>query len=442
MHPQPSAACGVVNHVCMCSNHRVTVYCCHLEVMQAVWSIVMQSSLPPSLPFPFFHSSSLRIMNFEVSTTDTFGIKPLNSPEKSASGNDLPALVFISAVDPTIPVSSNKGYANTMPSRQKVQRTEILPTSFEEPSNSKESLLSAELKASKSTGAINRVLTSQPLREIQLQELTKQKANTECLLSPVCIALKTTESQSGAQINASSGPSDGYVLMEAIGKPLEKQVVSSSTAATVAGAGGYPEHAGVRVETKQSEKLTSESLYDIPKPTKQMKEEKVSRGISCESRTITDTSHYDVPRQLLQNKAATLNQGSAKNVAEQPPPTPASSLKEHGSISKCEGIYDVPRSLKEDRSEHEASKTLKSAIQPANSSGIEGRTGLALSANTDDKDPATGEEPTSSDALVTGKPILLPKPSLLMPKTEVEKEKPKPLPRSRKTVMSTSPLTK
>ena len=276
-------------------------------------------------------------MNFEVNTTNTFGILAPPNALDDARPDDQPALVFINAVDPTIPISSNK--SQTLPSRQKVvQRTEVTQESFKPPQNV---FNSGDILKCQSTGSIDKLaVVSQPLTEsLQLPVLTKQKANNHSLHSPVYDVPKTSETQSAGPKHTEN---DDYMFMQLIGKP-EKQPVSSSLAATSQhdGPGCFP----VGVNDKDR-KAPEEGLYDVPKS---MRKEQKSSLPDIEISTVLleapppDASHYDVPRRLLLQNRAVYKESGLDSTSMADNSLSSNDIK--GPVSKPEGIYDVPRSV-------------------------------------------------------------------------------------------------
>ena len=281
---------------------------------------------------------SCRIINYEATTfTNTFGIfsnptSPTNTSAKSQGKppedeGSLPALIFLSAVDPSIPVISN-----TLPTR-KIKKMESIITSSEAPEmrcNSEDSL-----KPSKSTGAINKdsaedLLTSQSLgKMLQLSDLTKQKVNEK--QNFVYDASKLTEnSTNSADTGHKVQGNDGYVFMEPIDRSTRAEVHSQEFSIT----------------TFQNSKPTT-------KVNSSTRAEKSSFEAESSFSVSVDTSHYDVPRKLL--KAQTSSGAVQKPDDVQTPKAPEKMsimtgvpLKvgtESKIVSKPEGIYDVPRSI-------------------------------------------------------------------------------------------------
>lgn len=297
----------------------------------------------------------LRIINFGV-TTDTFtsltSPTALTFPEDAVSeeDKDRPALVFINAVDPNIPiVSNNTDYSNTMPTRQKTQRVDLFQASFDTSSNTEDIPFKMEIKASKSTGVIN---NPQPLVEnLQLKAIGKQKANTSCLPSPVYDAPKITETSTKvADIKPKVKENDGYVFMEPTGKLSDKQFSSKFPQS--------PHDSKTGLISKQPSEGQTESA--LPQGISE-----VSSGYPA-----VDTSHYDVPRKLLlEMRGASLQQESAMQPRLSPrPQQDQSSLKDQSKakavvppkmtqkpphhlqggkkVSTTESsIYDVPRTF-------------------------------------------------------------------------------------------------
>lgn len=431
----------------------------------------------------------LSIINFGV-TADTFGVlstpsSPIGTSKATAPEDeeDLPALVFISAVDPSIPITSNKqDYSKTLPSRQKLPRADLLQTSFEAPENapnSDESLFKTDLKASKSTGAINKVLSSQPLREnLRLGDTTKQKANSRCLQLPVYDAPTTTETfQSDPHSKPRGKKSDGYVFMEPIGRSVAKQPSLMGDPITCASLVNT-------ADMEYNRDKEAEGFYNIPKPFKLVKgagsggqhlltEKEADSGIPAVS--SVDTSHYDVPRKLLQERAASMKQESKVVLKEQgilkssspPKPPRKTSLNQQASsgdilhplemsipkeaeiskphppsrgnltktistvksdpTSKPEGIYDVPRSLLKLKSETdllhdhlnsgagEGQKEAEVASQAPSASLI----GRGRSSKSDGHGllpvDRSNKSPVQGKEPVAEKPKLMPKPSSFQP---------------------------
>lgn len=291
---------------------------------------------------------------------------------------DLPALIFINAVDPTIPISSN-----TLPHRRKakVNSGVDLRRHFDGLSSSKDSLR----KGFKSTGSINKVgdgstekLLASDHHGLQLQELSKQKANIINLHSPSNDYSKTTSLLITNEGIEPTTDSYGYLFMEPLG---------SSATSTFKEQPEAKDHDVTKEEVLKTP-LAETSLNNILSRI----EVEVSK---------TDTSHYDVPKRLLKDRAKLvadddsnssdtpkqtanmLPKGDAKaestDVGErgtsQPivvnqtcidpqhdtksalgdmyktPTTPNTSSTELDgrptptSVGKPEGIYDVPRSL-------------------------------------------------------------------------------------------------
>lgn len=310
--------------------------------------------------------SPCRIINFGI-TSDTFGIS--SSPTKDKPDEDseeLPALVFINAVDPSIPITSNKSM--TLPSRQKLPRSDLFQTSFESvksSESSEENLLSMKT-SSRSAGAINKIENnSQPLKQnLELQGSTKQKANSSCLPSPLPQASDVVVRQVDPQAGRNN---DGYVFMEPL---VAKQVGPAE-----------PPCDKVSVTDLQSAAGVNESLNAVPKTVgeKGNPTTETEANNSCAPPSV-DTSHYDVPRKLLEalkqqaiarNEAASTAEqplvtanGSSKEKPGPPPKPPRKDSLEYkappdednvtsagttdprvGGASKPEGIYDVPRSI-------------------------------------------------------------------------------------------------
>ena len=351
---------------------------------------------------------------------------------------------------------------------QKIQRTGVSQSTFEPPpeklSNSSEDILvGSTFKAgvsSRSTGAINKVAVTQPLREnLQLQDLAKQKANSSCLQSPLY------DSPKASITPASPQPNDGYVFMEP--KTSSTKQLSDSSGPAV-----KTPHVAL---SKQSGD-TAEGLYDVPKA---LKPKKVS-VTSLKDKPSVDTSHYDVPRRLLQERAAAMKQDSTTQlpvVAEDlvqnqsaqphskkpagPPPKPtrktsldnmvlssrnssASSLgtKEASrnpdispsngvkvlpsldfAVSKPEGIYDVPRSILKQKSN--TTVELKAFEKQSRSS-------VSLSLDAPMKKPRSVspsmDAPTRS-SISPSIDVPKEKPRSVSPSTITPKEKPRPSPK-------------
>lgn len=312
-------------------------------------------------------------------------------------GGDLPALIFINAVDPTIPVSSN-----TLPMRRKAKVNSSgidLRSYFDGLSSSKDSLR----KGYKSTGSINKINDGSaeklltPDCSLQLQELNKQKASSNNLHSPrnddsITTSLMITNDG----IEPKTSDSYRYLFME----PRDGSAMSPSKE--------QPESKGLCNVPKgllQMPLLAETSLNDS------------SPRIKFEAST-TDTSHYDVPKRLLEAREK-LVAGSAGSLGDTPkevtnmpkkekeekeaildakkdassmvnqtdiirepqsgmqesPTKPTTSLtkldeKPPSSVSKPEGIYDVPRTLLTQCAVEPDSVT----INQANVRGVSGRT--------------------------------------------------------------------
>ncbi len=303
-------------------------------------------------------------------TTDTFGIKSVpTSPEKMKGeknekagddDEDLPALVFINAVDPSIPVlSNNTNYSQTLPSRHKAQRSDVLQASFEAPpsvSTGKESF-SGDLKAAKSTGAINRVITSQPLyKNPQLDDLASQKVNTSCVQLPACGPKQTeTEESASKARTVTARESDGYVFMEPVGKLPGKQ--DSST--TPKNPATTPPAAGYTPTDPANSRGVAESLYDVPRAVVEAKKDESGASNGMEETAplpTVDTSHYDVPKKLLQERAAALKRESK---------TPDNSHKEVVSAPPADTATPLPLVTPTMLQEKLVSKTEKKRVPPA-----------------------------------------------------------------------------
>lgn len=235
-------------------------------------------------------------------TTNTFGIESLpTSPDKAetaATDENLPALVFINAVDPTIPIVSNTNYSHTLPTKKKFQRSDFLQASFETPaggsaSRDLESSFDVELKASKSTGAINVTIDSQSLsKNPQLDDFTGQKANKACVQPQLPHDAKKTETPENiSTFTAKARENDGYVFLEPLGKSSEPH--GPTPTLSIPSSQQKPEMS----------KFATESLYDVPRAAIRAKvggggDEAPKAGESVFLPT-PDTSHYDVPRKLL-----------------------------------------------------------------------------------------------------------------------------------------------
>lgn len=399
-----------------------------------------------------------RIVNFGI-TSDTFGI--MSNPT-SPTAKPLCVVYSGKSMNAVDPANPKKEYSQTLPSRAKVLRRELTETTFGTPDNSaKEALLETTFKGvSRSTDAIDKVATSQPLTEtFQVRDSAKQKDNSTCLQSPLYDKpTATLTSDVVAQQN------DGYVFMELV----KKQPRQSDVAETASGKAEVAD-----VLSKQHEE-GGNSLYDVPKSLQVLDAGTSAGGSSAEVKPDTggpnahvmsdevptppfvDTSHYDVPRKLLQERAAVSKKDSnsmlplvqppdqLQNPSKErqlkpgpPPPKPVrktslentvlssrettagsptsstpNSMKTSISdtsipMSKPEGIYDVPRSI----------------LSP-NASSSE-----PLNVLRDDK-----HAPPEKERKVS-KPKLLPKPSLTSHEEEDEstvRVKPIPKARSRK----------
>ena len=277
--------------------------------------------------------------------------KPIDFPETPApkDGSSLPALVFINAVNPDIPIISNiEEGSKTLPNTMKLKTTD----QFEAPEEKESSHLpKGELKVSKSTGAIKEgLLVFQPPNEkLQLPGMHEDKRQVE---SPVYDSPKSTE-QFATSTKAKTGrnQNDGYVCME----PFSK---SSNTM----GSGLKSSDSG----TLQFHE-TSEPLVQCNDNNTNMSVSHIERSIipELDSSFSVDTSHYDVPRKLLEARAAVCKQecklhDNTKNttttslpgdtqISKLDPPILSTITNKPvtTSVSKPEGIYDVPRSLKE-----------------------------------------------------------------------------------------------
>ncbi len=317
-------------------------------------------------------------------STGTFGVDSNpTSPVSVNPGNfletsddeDRPALVFMNAVDPSIPIVSNEAdYSKTLPSRGKLKRAENSASS-RPPLD--ESFLGIEMKASKSTGAVNKIgikntdslLIPQPLgMKLQNPNFTKHAKQ------PVYDIQEKTVNFSSGDINVKLKENDGYVSME----PIQHSSQKSSDPATTLTQTAPNDSTGLESAT--------EGLYDVPKS---FERENPSRshpmgGETAESSFVASASHYDVPKKLLQEMAASRKEEPNKAInAPQNPPVPQEVLSKElkpSTVSQV-SLLDL---LKEKKT------SLKSRLGDPSVSGHKKSTKLSPNSNSNQSAEASG----------------------------------------------------
>ena len=297
---------------------------------------------------------SYRLQEFGFGT-NTFGISNFPDTLAPTNGEDLPALVFINPVDPSIPISSN-----TLPLRGKLRTSKKgdgdLRSHFG-------ALFKESVKGHRSTGSIDKIGTgsTEPLTtDIKLQEWTKGK-----------------KSINGE--NSSSGKEDPKTMSH-------KRIGDGDVESKPSDSYGYlfmPKD-DLKVSTFLGQ---SSSFYDVPNKVVAVpkRESSLSHNSSLAKveHSATDRSHYDVPKKVLEEARArkTAENTNAENIVEATSTKEGDEMKNNGTSSsdqtdgmiletveelkkttspntkvpiattlvsssiKREGIYDVPRSI-------------------------------------------------------------------------------------------------
>lgn len=311
-----------------------------------------------------------RLQNFGLST-NTFGVDDFPDIPAPSEGEDVPALVFINPVDPTIPISSN-----TLPLRGKLRLTNKsgnLKSHF----SGKESF-----KGFKSTGSINKVGmgSAEPLvTDIKLLEQFKDKDKSDNKYkekvsnSDYGFLLKTDDDIKVSTFMSPASSSLYDVPKRVLKEPMPETIAETSLASKAAPVS--------KIEFSNNNTVSIQMSSEIANPA--IKERRDSSTILLPvpnpvipEAQAPDRSHYDVPKKLIEQARARHKQDvSDKKQAgdAQIKDKEISTAKENGTSSldkskatkpyvnvtllapplesstaavKKEGIYDVPRPVK------------------------------------------------------------------------------------------------
>ena len=386
-------------------------------------------------------------------TTHSFGIN-IDFPDEK-SGTDRPALVFINAVDPTIPVTSN-----TLPNRRKVKfhNSKVdMESHFEGLSRSKH--LGKGYKSVEYVHQVGGVSTDKQLTQdchLKKQELTKQKPNQ----SDRSLSTDDTKTTPFCMTNPKCGSYE-CLFMEALESSqtstfmCERQVVNSGPKELLKTSQPSDVHlndksAGIKVESTSCcdavpKRLEAETRLATGKFVDTLKETSIPKKESSVEENVEKGTKQ--PTNIQQTLFTTENDMKPALGDYQAPTNPTTSSTELGEIpiarhvSKPEGTYDKPCSDVPRQSKPKITprnpKTKISAPKPTllhsfsqivkhdDIGNVDGSTdALVISAH----QKATAGVEISTEALAVIKPQLMPKPKkmLLSKESEGNRESVKP----------------